>query len=105
VITDTDMASEFLYLNQGRADGSSRAPRRFRPCWQARKARSARLAGPSPTSCSASVSARTTAKLRDAVFAALQKVFEKGVYAELIGKWGLEASALAAPTINQGEAP
>ena len=42
-------------------------------------------------------------KLRDAVYAALQKVFADGVYLAILKKWGAETGALQRPLLN-GEA-
>lgn len=41
-------------------------------------------------------------ELRDAVFAAVQVLMERGVYDELVEKWGLESARLDEPTINAG---
>lgn len=42
-------------------------------------------------------------ELRDAVFAALETMFEDGTYDEIIADWGLATGALDAPTLNEGE--
>ncbi|MBE2277516.1 MAG: ABC transporter substrate-binding protein [Rhodobacteraceae bacterium] len=105
VITDTDMATEFLYLKTGRADASLQGTEAIPTVLASEEGPFRTIGGPF-TNVMVGIGFRADdSETRDAVFAALQKVFEKGVYAELIGKWGLEASALAAPTINQGEAP
>jgi polar amino acid transport system substrate-binding protein len=46
---------------------------------------------------------KDNAMLRDAVYAALQKVFADGVYLKILNKWGAESGALQRPLIN-GEA-
>lgn len=46
---------------------------------------------------------KDNAQLRDAVYAALQKVFADGVYLQVLKKWGAESGALQQPLIN-GEA-
>ncbi|WP_320172605.1 ABC transporter substrate-binding protein [Maridesulfovibrio sp.] len=43
-------------------------------------------------------------QLRDAVFAALEKVFADGTYMSILKKWGADSGALAKPLIN-GESP
>lgn len=105
VITDTDMATEFLYLNTGRADASLQGTEAI-PTVLASDQGPFRTVGGPFTDVMIGIGFRADdAELRDAVFAALETVFADGVYAELIAKWGLEASALAAPSINQGVAP
>jgi polar amino acid transport system substrate-binding protein len=44
--------------------------------------------------------AKANTQLRDAVLAALQKLFADGTYASLLKKWGLERSAVQAPMVN-----
>eukprot|EP00831_Metopus_contortus_P068055 TRINITY_DN60804_c0_g1_i1.p3 TRINITY_DN60804_c0_g1~~TRINITY_DN60804_c0_g1_i1.p3 ORF type:complete len:100 (+),score=25.49 TRINITY_DN60804_c0_g1_i1:3-302(+) len=46
---------------------------------------------------------KDNSRLRDAVFAALQKIFADGTYLKVLKKWGSEAGALQRPLIN-GEA-
>lgn len=46
---------------------------------------------------------KENAKLRDAVYAALQKVFADGTYLAILKKWGAETGALPRPLLN-GEA-
>ena len=43
---------------------------------------------------------KDNAQLRDAVYAALQKVFADGTYQEILKKWGSESGALPRPLIN-----
>lgn len=105
VITDTDMATEFLYLNTGRADASLQGTEAI-PTVLASEEGPFRTVGGVFTNVRVGMGFRADDKeLRDAVFGALETVFESGTYSELIKKWGLEASALDAPTINQGSAP
>lgn len=47
---------------------------------------------------------KDNAQLRDAVFAALEKVFADGTYLKILKKWGAESGALSKPLIN-GESP
>lgn len=105
VITDTDMASEFLYLNQGRAQGSVQGTEAI-PTVLASKEGPFRTVGGSFTDVKIGIGFRKDdPELRDAVFAALEKVFASGKYSELVAKWGIDASAIDKPTINQGAAP
>lgn len=105
VITDTDMATEFLYLNTGRADASLQGTEAI-PTVLASEEGPFRTVGGPFTSVMIGIGFRSDdQQLRDAVFATLEDLFEEGVYSELVAKWGLEASALAAPTIDKGDAP
>lgn len=105
VITDTDMATEFLYLNTGRADASLQGTEAI-PTVLASEDGPFRAVGGPFTSVMIGMGFRgDDLELRDAVFAALQDVFADGIYNELVVKWGLEASALAEPAIDMGEAP
>lgn len=105
VITDTDMASEFLYLNQGRAQGSVQGTEAIPTVLASKEGPFRTLGGPF-TDVKIGIGFRKDdAELRDAVLAALERVFASGKYAEAVAKWGLEASAIDKPTINQGAAP
>lgn len=105
VITDTDMASEFLYLNQGRAQGSVQGTEAIPTVLASKEGPFRTLGGPF-TDVKIGIGFRKDdAELRDAVLAALEKVFASGKYSELVAKWGLEASAIDKPTVNQGAAP
>lgn len=105
VITDTDMATEFLYLNTGRADASLQGTEAI-PTVLASQEGPFRTVGGPFTDVMVGIGFRADdSELRDAVFAALETVFAEGTYGELITKWGLDASALDAPSINQGVAP
>lgn len=105
VITDTDMASEFLYLNQGRAQGSVQGTEAIPTVLASKEGPFRTLGGPF-TDVKVGIGFRKDdAELRDAVLAGLEKVFASGKYSELIAKWGLEASVLDKPTVNQGAAP
>lgn len=105
VITDTDMASEFLYLNQGRAQGSVQGTEAIPTVLASKEGPFRTLGGPF-TDVKIGIGFRKDdTELRDAVLAALEKVFASGKYSELVAKWGLEASAIDKPTVNQGAAP
>ncbi len=105
VITDTDMASEFLYLNQGRAVGSVQGTEAL-PTVLASKDGPFRVVGKPFTNVRIGIGFnKTDVELRDAVLAALKEVFASGEYDTLLKKWGIEASRLEAPTVNAGEAP
>ncbi|MDW6023020.1 ABC transporter substrate-binding protein [Mesorhizobium sp. BAC0120] len=105
VITDTDMASEFLYLNQGRAQGSLQGTEAIPTVLASKEGPFRTLGGPF-TDVKVGIGFRKDdPELRDAVLAALEKVFTSGKYSELIAKWGIQASALDKPTVNQGAAP
>lgn len=105
VITDTDMASEFLYLNQGRAVGSVQGTEAIPTVLASKEGPFRTLGGPF-TDVKLGIGLRKDdTELRDAIFSATEKVFSSGKYGELIEKWGLHASALARPSINAGEAP
>lgn len=105
VITDTDMASEFLYLNQGRAQGSVQGTEAIPTVLASKEGPFRTLGGPF-TDVKIGIGFRKDdTELRDAVLAALETLFANGKYTELVAKWGLEASALDKPTINQGAAP
>lgn len=105
VITDTDMASEFLYLNQGRAVGSVQGTEAIPTVLASEEGPFRTLGGPFTNVLLGIGFNQTDSELRDAVFGALEQVFASGEYDALIEKWGLQASALAAPSINAGEAP
>jgi len=105
VITDTDMASEFLYLNQGRAQGSLQGTEAIPTVLASKEGPFRTLGGPFTDVMVGIGFRKEDAELRDAVHAALEKLFASGKYAELIDKWGLQASALAKPSINAGGAP
>lgn len=105
VITDTDMASEFLYLNQGRAMGSVQGTEAIPTVLASKEGPFRTLGGPFTKVLLGIGFRKDDAELRDAVFAALEKVFASGKYAELVAKWGLDASALAKPSVNEGAAP
>ena len=49
--------------------------------------------------------AKNNTQLRDVVLGALRKLFADGTYASLLKKWGLERSAVQAPTVNTKPAP
>jgi polar amino acid transport system substrate-binding protein len=105
VITDTDMASEFLYLNQGRAQGSVQGTEAIPTVLASKEGPFRTLGGPF-TDVKVGIGFRKDdVELRDAVLAGFEKVFASGKYSELIAKWGLEASVLDKPTVNQGAAP
>lgn len=105
VITDTDMASEFLYLNQGRAVGSVQGTEAI-PTVLASKDGPFRVVGKPFTNVRIGIGFnKADSELRDAVFAALGDLFKSGEYAALAKKWGIETSMLDTPTINAGEAP
>jgi len=105
VITDTDMASEFLYLNQNRAQGSVQGTEAIPTVLASEEGPFRTLGGPFTNVLLGIGFRKDDTELRDAVFAALEEVFESGEYTEIVAKWGLEASAIAAPSINAGEAP
>lgn len=105
VITDTDMASEFLYLNQNRAQGSVQGTEAIPTVLASKEGPFRTLGGPFTDVKIGIGFLKEDAQLRDAVFATLEKLIANGKYAELIKKWGLEASALDKPTVNQGAAP
>ncbi|MER9565454.1 MULTISPECIES: ABC transporter substrate-binding protein [unclassified Mesorhizobium] len=105
VITDTDMASEFLYLNQGRAVGSVQGTEAIPTVLASKEGPFRTLSGPF-TNVKLGIGFRKEdPELRDAVLAAAEKVFTGGKYAELIAKWKLGASAIEKPTLNAGAAP
>ncbi|MER8827484.1 ABC transporter substrate-binding protein [Mesorhizobium sp. M0938] len=105
VITDTDMASEFLYLNQGRAVGSVQGTEAIPTVLASKEGPFRTLSGPF-TNVKLGIGFRKEdPELRDAVLAAAEKVFTGGKYAELIAKWNLGASAIEKPSLNAGAAP
>jgi polar amino acid transport system substrate-binding protein len=105
VITDTDMASEFLYLNQGRAVGSVQGTEAIPTVLASKEGPFRTISKPFTNVLLGIGFNKADAELRDAVMAAVQEVFASGEYTALVEKWGLQASALTAPTINAGEAP
>jgi polar amino acid transport system substrate-binding protein len=105
VITDTDMASEFLYLNQGRAVGSVQGTEAI-PTVLASKDGPFRVVGKPFTNVRIGIGFnKEDTELRDTVFKAIEELFKSGEYLAIVKKWGLDASALEAPTINAGDAP
>ena len=105
VITDTDMASEFLYINQGRAAGSVQGTEAI-PTVLASKEGPFRVVGKPFTNVRIGIGFnKADTELRDAVLAAFTEIHKSGEYDALLKKWGIEASRLDAPTVNAGDAP
>jgi polar amino acid transport system substrate-binding protein len=105
VITDTDMASEFLYLNQGRAIGSVQGTEAI-PTVLASEDGPFRVVGKPFTNVRIGIGFnKEDTELRDTIFQTLEELFKSGEYLKIVKKWGLEASVLDAPTINAGDAP
>jgi polar amino acid transport system substrate-binding protein len=105
VITDTDMASEFLYINQGRAAGSVQGTEAI-PTVLASKEGPFRIVGKPFTNVRIGIGFnKADSELRDAVLAAFSEIVKAGEYDALLKKWGIEASRLDAPTVNAGDAP
>lgn len=105
VITDTDMASEFLYINQGRAQGSVQGTEAI-PTVLASKEGPFRVVGKPFTNVRIGIGFnKKDSALREAVLAAFTEIHKSGEYDALLKKWGIEASRLDAPTVNAGDAP
>ncbi len=105
VITDTDMASEFLYINQGRAQGSVQGTEAI-PTVLASKEGPFRVVGKPFTNVRIGIGFnKKDSELREAVLSAFSEIHKSGEYDALLKKWGIEASRLDAPTVNAGDAP
>ncbi len=105
VITDTDMASEFLYINQGRAVGAVQGTEAI-PTVLASTDGPFRVVDKPFTNVRIGIGFnKEDAELRDTILKTLEDLFKSGEYLEIVKKWGLDASALDAPTVNAGDAP
>lgn len=96
-------ASARMQMLQGRAQASALSPEALG--WANVQQKGAFVAiGPLLESNPYGIAfSKDNAQLRDAVYAALQQVFAKGTYMEIMKKWGAESGALPRPLIN-GEA-
>lgn len=96
-------ASARMQMLQGRAQASALSPEALG--WANMQQKGAFVAvGPLLESNPYGIAfGKENAKLRDAVYAALQKVFADGTYRKILKKWGAEAGALKRPLLN-GEA-
>ncbi len=96
-------ASARMQMLQGRAQASALSPEALG--WANVQQKGAFVAvGPLLESNPYGIAfSKDNAKLRDAVYAALKKVFADGAYLEILKKWGAESGALERPLIN-GEA-
>jgi polar amino acid transport system substrate-binding protein len=96
-------ASARMQMLQGRAQASALSPEALG--WANVQQKGAFVAvGPLLESNPYGIAfSKENAQLRDAVYAALQKVFADGTYLEIMKKWGAETGALPRPLIN-GEA-
>lgn len=93
-------ASARMQILQGRAQASALSPEALG--WANVQQKGAFVAvGPLLESNPYGIAfSKDNAQLRDAVFAALQKVFADGTYRKVLTKWGSESGALSRPLIN-----
>ncbi|EGB16339.1 extracellular solute-binding protein family 3 [Pseudodesulfovibrio mercurii] len=93
-------ASARMQMLQGRAQASALSPEALG--WANVQQKGAFVAvGPLLESNPYGIAfSKNNAQLRDAVYAALQKVFADGTYMAIMKKWGAESGALTQPLIN-----